>query len=77
VEEKEATMSNPSLTEPENTNARPNKVWTFPALDDDDDDEADYDDGEGEDEDEVLAKATNERWFSRSGFGSPQWWSRL
>jgi len=68
-------MSNPSLTEPESTSARPNKVWTLPQLDDDDDDEADYDDGE--DEDEAITTSRNERWFSHSGFGSPEWWSRF
>jgi hypothetical protein len=67
-------MSNPSLTEPESTNVRPNKSWTFPELDDDDD-EADYDDGE--DDDEGITIVRHERWFSRSGFGTPEWWSRL
>jgi hypothetical protein len=75
VEEKEESMSNPTLAEPESTNPSPMKVWTFSAFDDDDDDEADYDDGE--DEDGGTPTVKHERWFSRSGFGSPEWWLRL
>lgn len=67
-------MSNQSLAQPESTNTRPNNIWTFPELDDDVD-EADFDDDEDEVED--LASSRNQRWFSRSGFGSPEWWSRL
>ena len=65
-------MSNPSVAVPESTKASPKLIWTFPDHDDDDDD-ADYDD----DDDESVAAPPHERWFSRSGFGSPEWWSRL
>ncbi len=37
---------------------------------DDDDAEADYD------EDEMPVAPRHECWFSLSGFGSPEWWSR-
>jgi|GEM_PF-3287525 len=68
-------MINSSQAVSEQTNTVPNKVWTFPELDDDDEDEADYDDGE--DEDEGLGHSMTERWYSLAGFGSPEWWSRL
>jgi hypothetical protein len=42
-----------------------------PEYEDDDEDDADYDD-----EDEPSATSA-ERWFSPSGFGSPEWWSRV
>lgn len=47
-------------------------VIRFAAVDDDDD-EAD-DDGDFEDDDEPSVRS-QERWFSRPGFGSPEWWS--
>jgi hypothetical protein len=42
-----------------------------PGVEDDDENDADYDD-----EDEPSS-ASAERWFSPSGFGSPEWWSRI
>ena len=57
-------MSNPCVAVPESTKASPKLIWTFPDHDDDDDDES-------------VAAPPHERWFSRSGFGAPEWWSRL
>lgn len=42
-----------------------------PSVEDDDENDADYDD-----EDEPSSTSA-ERWFSPSGFGSPEWWSRI
>jgi hypothetical protein len=64
-------MSNPSLPEPQSTNSTLNQTSILQAYDDEDD-EADYDD----DEEEGSPSLPQECWFSRSGFGSPQWWSR-
>lgn len=61
-------MSNPSLAELRSPSSR--NVYTFPDHDDDDD-AADDDD-----EEEGIAVARNERWFTGSGFGSPEWWSQ-
>jgi hypothetical protein len=40
-------------------------------YDDEGDDDADFD------QDDELATVPHERWFSRPGFGSPQWWTRM
>lgn len=45
-------------------------VPEHPYDDDDDDDDADFDD------DEEPSIWRNQRWSSRAGFGSPEWWSR-
>jgi hypothetical protein len=49
---------------------QPSLLRAFPEFDDDDDD-ADGDD----DDDEIVAGPRQERWSSRAGFGSPEWWS--
>jgi len=46
-------------------------VWSTAVYDDDD--EAD-DDADFEDDDEPSIRSL-ERWSSRPGFGSPEWWS--
>jgi len=46
-------------------------VWSAAVYDDDD--EAD-DDADFEDDDEPSVRM-QDRWFSRPGFGSPEWWS--
>jgi hypothetical protein len=61
-------MSNPLLARPETVYADNASVRAF--LDYDDDDEA------TDDDDDELAASSAERWFTSSGFGSPQWWSR-
>jgi hypothetical protein len=71
VEDEEARMSNPILTEPEDAAASPRPIRTMPDFDDDDDDAACDDD-----DDESVATRRHENWFSCSGFGSPEWWSR-
>jgi len=65
-------MRDPSSTDEQNGKLIPRKLWFFPE-DDDDDDDADYDDS---DDDDKPAHLTCERWLSRPGFGSPEWWSR-
>ena len=41
----------------------------YPFDDDDDEDDADFDD------EEEPSASRDERWSSRSGFASPEWWS--
>jgi hypothetical protein len=49
----------------------PRPVLTAPDYDDDDDAaDDDYDD-----DDEGIARPRHERWQSRAGFGSPEWWT--
>ena len=55
------------------TKANAAPIQALPDLDDDEGD-AEYDDDEDEDEASVVLR--QERWFARSGFGSPEWWSR-
>jgi len=64
-------MSNPALTEPKSTALGPKPIRMMPDFDDDDDD-ADCDD----DDDEGMVTPRHETWFSRAGFGSPEWWTR-
>jgi hypothetical protein len=71
VADEEARMSNPALTETKSPITSPKPIQTMPDFDDDDDDAA-YDD----DEDEGIAAPRHDGWFSRSGFGSLEWWSR-
>jgi hypothetical protein len=70
-QEREARMTDPSLTDEQQAKLLSKKVWLLP--DNDDDDEADYDDS---DDDETPAILPREQWLSRPDFGSPQWWSR-
>ncbi len=64
-------MSNPTVTEPRSTTASPRPLQAMPDVDDDDD-AADCDD----DDDDGVVASRQEKWFSSSGFGSPEWWSR-
>jgi hypothetical protein len=67
-ESKEARMSNPFVAEPKSSSLSSMDS----NLDYDDDDEATDD----EDEEDGTKAPRNEYWFSGSGFGSPEWWSR-
>jgi hypothetical protein len=63
-------MSNPLPAEPESTQASPKLIRLLPDYDDDENDADDSDDdGDG------MSLAAQDGWFSRSGFGSPEWWS--
>jgi hypothetical protein len=64
-------MNNPSPPEPQSTDSPLTTTSILQAYDDEDD-EADYDD----DEEEGIPTPQQECWVSRSGFGSPEWWSR-
>jgi len=64
-------MSNPASVDTARANSVSNEVWLGPDFDDED--EAVYDDS---DEDDPPSASSSERWLSRPGFGSPQWWSR-
>jgi hypothetical protein len=63
-------MSNPFPTETKSPITSPKPIQAMPDFDDDDDDACD------DDEDEGVAAPRHDSWFSRSGFGSPEWWSR-
>jgi hypothetical protein len=63
-------MSTQPTTNPAGTIAQPSLLGAFPEIDDDEAD-ADWDD-----DDEDIVAPGQARWFSRAGFGSPEWWSR-
>jgi hypothetical protein len=63
-------MSNPFLEQPKLASAVPTSIQALASFDDDEDDAADDDE-----DDEVGAAVSGEYRFSRSGFGSPEWWS--
>jgi hypothetical protein len=62
-------MSNPFS--PDRQTAEIESQTLMVVYDDDDeaDDETDFD------EDDELSMRPHSRWFSRPGFGSPEWWS--
>ena len=62
-------MSNPFS--PDRQTAEIESQTLMVVYDDDDeaDDETDFD------EDDELSMRPHARWFSRPGFGSPEWWS--
>jgi hypothetical protein len=62
-------MNNQPLFPPERAIPNPDLLRTLPQHDDDDD--ADWDD----DDDDDIAAPRQVRWFSRAGFGSPEWWT--
>jgi hypothetical protein len=68
LKKKEASMSNPFPARPDPSSTAPIRISSL--LDDDDDDDAADDDF---DDSDSLA-SNKERWFSRAGFGSPEWW---
>jgi hypothetical protein len=63
-------MINLSSPQPDRVHTGPRIVQTLPHDDDDDDDAACDDDDDG------ISPARHDGWFSQSGFGSPEWWSR-
>ena len=67
-------MSNPLLAEPRIPTSR--TAYSLLDFDDDEEDAAADDDDENDDDDRGVAVPRNERWFTDSGFGSPEWWSR-
>jgi len=65
-------MSEPSVTEPGVAPVTRQSMAVVPGHDDDDD----FDDADFDDEDEPSI-SRHDRWGSRLGFGSPEWWSRI
>jgi hypothetical protein len=58
---------------PEGEFAQPRGIAAWPpAVYDDDDDASDETDFEEEDD---LSAGRQDRWSTRPGFGSPEWWS--
>ncbi len=64
-------MSNPFSPDGQTAETDARTVAPMAVYDDDDeaDDETDFD------EDDELSIRPHDRWFSRPGFGSPEWWS--
>jgi hypothetical protein len=64
-------MQDPSLNRMEAPSSYPSTVLTTSDYDDDDD----AADDDYEDDDEGIVAPSHERWSSRDGFGSPEWWT--
>jgi len=64
-------MINPFVRDGQTVETDAGTVWSVAVYDDDD--EAD-DEPDSDEEDGPLI-GLHDRWFSRSGFGSPEWWS--
>lgn len=64
-------MHDHSLVRPEARSSQPRRLLTVPEYDDDDDDAAD----DTDDEDGAIGSQYHDLWWSRAGFGSPEWWT--
>jgi hypothetical protein len=69
--ERRRRMSEPSVMEVEVATAVVQELSASGYNNEDDDDDADYDD------DDSPSISRHDRWFSRLGFGSPEWWSQI
>jgi hypothetical protein len=64
-------MSNSFVRGGQGESSNGTTVWSSAVYDDDDEAE---DDGDFEEEDGTSVHR-HDRWFSKPGFGSPEWWS--